>query len=106
MIPITSDLQQESTWSLSREVCLGLWSALWCSEGCGNVNRKWYKQGHVTYRSSIDEDHYEDDQEQNQYSSDDPHLVVFPDDVFECLPGRGEPQEGCGRAAVIRTNIQ
>ena len=70
------------------------------------LNRKWYKQGHVTYGSGIDEDHYEDDQEQNQYSSDDPHLVVFPDDVFECLPGRGEPQEGCGRAAVIRTNMQ
>ena len=55
----------------------------------------------TTYGHGIDEQRNEDNQQQQNDECDEIPLVVLPDDVLECLPGRGEPEErGLGAPAM------
>ena len=59
----------------------------------------------VTYRHRVDEENNEGNEEEDADATDEVPLVLLPDDVFQGLPGRGEPQEGGLRAAEKSRNI-
>lgn len=46
-----------------------------------------------TYRSCVNEDDNQDNQYDDDDDANDVPLVVLPNDEFESLPGRCEPQE-------------
>lgn len=48
----------------------------------------------MTYRSGIDKDDNDHYQQYDHDSANNVPLVILPDDELECLPRRGEPEEG------------
>ena len=60
-----------------------------------------------THWSSVDEDDQEDHQQDNDHAPNDVPLVVLPDDVFEGLQRRREPEEGGGWAVgLLQMGVQ
>ena len=52
-----------------------------------------------THWRGVDKDADDDEKQDGNQDSDDPPLVVLPDDELEGLPGGGEPEEGSGWTA-------
>lgn len=60
-----------------------------------------------THWSCVDEDDQQNHQQKDHHRTDDVPLVVFPNDVFEGLPGGGEPEEGGGWAVgLLQVGVQ